>query len=80
MLKFSCCVQIEGAAKDLKGDIKGRFKDAKGEAKGKDSGKRDRENGRVQMSCVMHVGQFICFVCQASFRYLCLLLIIGILD
>ncbi|BDA45752.1 g10208 [Coccomyxa elongata] len=25
---------IEGAAKDLKGDIKGRFKDAKGEAKG----------------------------------------------
>jgi uncharacterized protein YjbJ (UPF0337 family) len=27
-------VQIEGAAKDLKGDIKGRFKDAKGEAKG----------------------------------------------
>ncbi len=29
------CVQIEGAAKDLKGDIKGRFKDAKGEAKGR---------------------------------------------
>ena len=27
-------MQIEGAAKDLKGDIKGRFKDAKGEAKG----------------------------------------------
>lgn len=27
-------LQIEGAAKDLKGDIKGKFKDAKGEAKG----------------------------------------------
>ncbi len=27
-------VQIEGAAKDVKGDLKGRFKDAKGEAKG----------------------------------------------
>ncbi|DBA78621.1 TPA: hypothetical protein ACH3X2_004373 [Trebouxia sp. C0005] len=25
---------IEGAAKDLKGDIKGKYKDAKGEAKG----------------------------------------------
>lgn len=35
MLKFFVCVQIEGAAKDLKGDIKGRFKDAKGEAKGR---------------------------------------------
>lgn len=25
---------IEGAAKDLKGDVKGKYKDAKGEAKG----------------------------------------------
>lgn len=25
---------LEGAAKDLKGDVKGKYKDAKGEAKG----------------------------------------------
>ena len=30
---YSCCPQIEGAARDLKGDIKGRAKDLKGEAK-----------------------------------------------
>ena len=29
----SACLQIEGAARDLKGDIKGRAKDLKGEAK-----------------------------------------------